>query len=109
GLSATVVQSRAPWRQLQVCRENNVRVILNHRPRDHATTGHYTVLVDVDESEALLHDPQFGPHRREPRQALLSLWLPSAPISEITGNVMVALTDAPAAPARCKACDTEIP
>jgi hypothetical protein len=27
-------------------------------------TGHYTVLVDLDNKSAVLHDPHFGPSRR---------------------------------------------
>ncbi len=106
GLSSVILEARDPWQTLQSCQSQQARVVLNHRPLPAAWTGHYTVLVDINDSQAWLHDPQFGPRRQESRSRLLELWRPLEPKSEITGNVLVAFDrsdDAGALPA-CSTC-----
>lgn len=106
GFAGVILEARDPWQTLQNCRANHARVVLNHRPLPAAWTGHYTVLVDINDSQAWLHDPQFGPRRQETRSRLLELWRPLEPKSEITGNVLVAFDrtdDAGALPA-CSTC-----
>src|SRR5580692_8645390 len=49
GLNAVVIQARHPIQVLRLCREAGIRAILNHRPRPDVATGHYTVLVDIDD------------------------------------------------------------
>jgi len=105
GLSSVILEARDPWQTLQNCQTHQARVVLNHRPMPAAWTGHYTVLVDIDDTQAWLHDPQFGPRRLESRTRLLELWRPLEPKSEITGNVLVAFDradDAVSSP--CSTC-----
>jgi len=110
GLTAVVVQARDPWRTLRQCAAEGVRVILNHRVHADSPWGHYSVLVDVDEPHAVLHDPELGPHRRVGRRELLRLWTPVGPLCEIAGYTLVAVE-----PRRrerssaCEACGAVIP
>jgi hypothetical protein len=110
GLSSVILEARDPWQTLQHCQAHHARVVLNHRPLPAAWTGHYTVLVDIDDAHVWLHDPQFGPRRQEPRSRLLELWRPLEPKSEITGNVLVAFDRADGGPApACSACGGPAP
>ena len=64
GLSAVVIQARHPIQVLRICRDNGIRAILSHRPHPGASTGHFTMLVDIDEKDVVVHDPALGPSRR---------------------------------------------
>ncbi|HVP00898.1 MAG TPA: cysteine peptidase family C39 domain-containing protein [Bryobacteraceae bacterium] len=109
GLSALAIQARHPIQVLRICREKGVRAILNHRPRLDAVTGHYTVLVDIDDKTVVIHDPASGPSRRMSHAELLQLWQPASANSEIAGNVLIGIAaDAPPIPA-CEFCHTPIP
>jgi hypothetical protein len=109
GSSALAIQAKHPLQVLRLCRENGVRAILNHRLRADSTTGHYTVLVDVDANSVVLHDPFFGPSRRLAHADLLELWLPRYANTEITGNVLIAVAAQPVVVAPCQLCGTAIP
>lgn len=87
GIAAIVIQARHPLQALRLCRDSGVRAILNHRLRNHVAIGHYSVLVDIDETHVILHDPLYGPLRRASHAELLSLWQPRFPTCEIAGNV----------------------
>ncbi len=110
GFSAVALQARHPLQVLRLCRAAGVGAILNHRVRRESASGHYSVLVDIDARDVILHDPLFGPARRLPHAELLELWLPQASNSEIVGGVLIAveeprLSKLPA----CEFCHTEIP
>lgn len=103
GFRAVALQARHPLQTLRLCRESGVRAILNHRPQAGSPTGHYSVLVDVLEREAVLHDPAYGPSRRLSHAELLDLWQPGSPDSEISGFVLIAI--GPAKPMTTRACE----
>jgi len=110
GLAAIAVRARQPLEVLRRCKEKGLRVILNHRLTEDTPLGHYTVLVDVDQEAVVLHDPYFGPSRRISHDALRELWRPLSGNSEITGDMLIAVspeTPGPAAP--CGTCGTAIP
>lgn len=107
GLSALVLQARHPWPILQAAHRAGVRIILNHRIQERVSQGHYSVLVGIDEANAVLHDPQSGPDRSMTRDALLELWKPGGFRSEVTGHVLVAVA-ATGTPLACAACGKSI-
>lgn len=109
GFSAVAIQARHPMQVLRLCREHGIRVILNQRPRPEAATGHYTVLVDIDDKTVIVHDPAHGPIRRMTHSELTHLWQPSSPNSEIAGNVLIAIAADPARIPECEFCHTAIP
>jgi hypothetical protein len=110
GLGAMVLQARQPWAILQRCREHSVRAILNHRVERASLSGHYSVLVDVDDKQAVVHDPLKGPDRRLSQAELLWLWQPLGRGSDITGNVLVAVADKETrSPTACAVCGRPVP
>jgi hypothetical protein len=108
GFSALVIQARHPIQVLHRCREGGIRAILNH-PQPDATTGHYTVLVDIDDKNVVLHDPALGPSRRMSPDELLQLWQPQSSNPEVLGNVVIGIVAEPVAIPACEFCHTEIP
>ncbi|HUI54600.1 MAG TPA: C39 family peptidase [Bryobacteraceae bacterium] len=109
GFDAVAIQARHPLFVLRLCLDAGIRVILNHRLNPGTGTGHYTVLVDIDEHEVVLHDPYFGPWQRLSHADLLGLWQPSLPNSEIVGNTLIAIANHQPAEAECPICHHPIP
>jgi hypothetical protein len=109
GLSAVVIQARHPLQVLRLCREGGIRAILNHRPQPGLSTGHYTVLLDIDDKQVVLEDPSFSAPRRMSHAELLQLWRPQSSDSEIAGNVVIGIAAEPAAISPCEFCHTAIP
>jgi hypothetical protein len=109
GFAAMAFQTRHPLHTLRLCRESGIRAILNHRLTDDAPTGHYTVLVDIDDRSVVLHDPYFGPARRLSHADLLELWQPLLPGSEIIGNVLIGVVAEPRVIRACDLCRSPIP
>lgn len=109
GFAAVAIQARHPLQALRICCKSGIRAILNHRLRNDVATGHYSVLIDIDDRNVVLHDPFYGPSRRYSHAELLTLWQPRFPTSEITGNLFIALSDAPPAVAACQLCNNPIP
>ncbi len=109
GLAAIVIQASEPWPLLLQCQEHGVKVILSHRLRPGSRSGHYTVLLGVNEASLLLPDPQLGPERSVVREELLELWRPGLAGSEVAGNGPVAISDRPAPPQACHLCGRKAP
>jgi hypothetical protein len=107
GFHAVAIQARHPLQALRLANAAGIRAILNHRVRRDSAAGHYSVLVDIDAREVVLHDPLFGAARRLAHAELMDLWLPQVPNSEIVGGVLIAIAAAglPAQPA-CEFCRT---
>ncbi|HXA04262.1 MAG TPA: cysteine peptidase family C39 domain-containing protein [Bryobacteraceae bacterium] len=109
GFSAVAIQARHPLQVLRLCHESGIRGILNHRLQPDASAGHYSVLVDIDDKNLVLHDPFFGPSRHLSYAELLELWQPRFPNSEIVGHVLIGIAaQLPALPA-CQFCHTPRP
>jgi hypothetical protein len=109
GFAAAAIQARHPIQALRLCRDGGIRAILNHRLQADSPTGHYSVLVDLDDRNVVLHDPYAGPSRSLSHDELLQLWQPKTANSEILGNVLIGIAaDPPAMPA-CEFCHTEVP
>jgi hypothetical protein len=110
GFNAVAIQARYPLQVLRLCRAADIRAILNHRVRRDSGAGHYTVLVDIDSRDVVVHDPLFGAARRWSHAELMELWLPQVPNSEIVGGVLIAVdtSGSPALPA-CEFCHTPMP
>jgi hypothetical protein len=109
GLSAVAIQARNPLQVLRLCRESGFRAIINHRLNQQSPAGHFTVLVNIDEANVVLHDPLLGPSRRLSHAALLELWQPRFPNSEIVGNILIGIAAKPPAPSTCELCRTPLP
>jgi hypothetical protein len=109
GLAAVVVQAADPWPVLGRAVAAEVRVILNHRLEAGSSSGHYTILVDVDDEQVTLHDPRSGPFRRIERSEFLDLWLPGGDPSEIVGHVLVGIATRSELRRDCAECGTEVP
>jgi hypothetical protein len=109
GLSALVIQARNPLKALELCHQQALPVVLNHRLNMDSPAGHYSVLVGMGQDHALVHDPQIGPTRRLPFLDLLKLWRPRGNGSEITGNVLIAFAQSPPPAPPCSQCGAEIP
>jgi hypothetical protein len=110
GFSAIAFQARHPLQVLRLCRATGVRAILNHRVQRASPAGHYSVLVDIDNNQVVVHDPLFGPARPLSHSELLELWLPQSSNTEIAGAVVIAiapLVDAPAS--SCEFCHAPMP
>jgi Peptidase C39 family len=109
GLAAVIIMARHPLQALRLCRESGIRAILNHRLTNDARTGHYTVLVDIDDKSVTLHDPYFGPARRISHAELLELWQPRVSNSEITGNVLIGIAAQATTANLCWLCQGAFP
>jgi hypothetical protein len=109
GLSAVIIHARHPLQVLRLCRDLGFRAILNQRPNALATTGHYTVLVDIDDKSVVVHDPGLGPSRRVSHAELMQLWQPQSSASEIRGNILIGIAADPAPSPTCEFCHTALP
>ncbi len=110
GFSAVAFQARHPFQVLRLCHAAGVRAILNHRVQRDSPRGHYTLLVDIDRNNVLLHDPLFGPARPVSHAELAELWLSQVDNSEIAGGVVIAIAPAkPSAAPSCEFCHTPMP
>src|SRR5262249_51778399 len=109
GYSALAIQARQPLQVLRICRDNGIRAVLNHRVREEGTSGHYTVMVDIDQDSVVLHDPDAGPSRRVPHATLLELFRPNLPNPEITGNMLIGIAAEVPPRTQCDLCGTPIP
>jgi hypothetical protein len=110
GFSAVAIQARHPFQVLRLCQAAGIRAILNHRVRRDSTSGHYSVLVDIDRQDVLLHDPLFGAARRVSHAELAELWISQVSDSEIARGVVIALAPSkqPGVPS-CEFCHTPMP
>jgi hypothetical protein len=109
GFESVAVQVRHPLQTLRLCRDSGIRVVLNHRLSDDSATGHYSALVDIDDTGVILHDPFFGPSRQLSHGQLLELWQPRLPDSEIVGNILIAIAARPTAVPACRVCGGALP
>ena len=109
GFEGVAIQARHPLQTLRLCRDAGIRVILNHRLSDDSGTGHYSALVDIDDTDVILHDPFFGPSRHLSHGELLELWQPHLPDSEIVGNVLIAIAAGPTESPACRVCGGALP
>jgi hypothetical protein len=109
GFAAVAIQARHPLQALRLCRDSGIRAILNHRLKNDATAGHYSVLVDIDEKNVVLHDPLYGPARRLTHAELLALWRRRFPSSEIAGNVLIGISAQSTGETACQLCHTATP
>src|SRR5580700_10956311 len=83
GFKAIAIQARHPLQALRLSKAAGIRAILNHRVQPDSAAGHYSILVDIDEKEVVVHDPLLGAARRLSHVELMELWLPKVPNSEI--------------------------
>jgi len=109
GFHAVVIQARHPLQVLRLCREWGIRGILNHSLQKGSRAGHYSVLVGLNDTDVVLHDPLFGPARRLGHAELMALWQPQVSHSEIPGNVIIGIAGDVPTKDECEFCHTPIP
>ncbi len=109
GFAAVAFQARHPLQALRLCCESGTRAVLNHRPTPGSPSGHYSVLVDMDERAVVLHDPLYGPARRVLHTDLLELWKSGFPNSEISGYVLIAIAAESPTSTSCWLCRAPVP
>lgn len=112
GMPALVIQVRDGWNNLQRLAAEVPCLILNHRLQAGSGQGHYSVLVDIDQESALLHDPLFGPRRLVSRANFEALWEPQRFYSEdqeIAGHVLIGIGPRVQHDPRCAQCDLRFP
>jgi hypothetical protein len=109
GFAALAFQARSPLTLLRLCHDSGTRAIPNHRLESDAPTGHYAVLVDIDDKNVVLHDPFYGPSRTLSHADFLELWQPRFPNSEILGYTLIVLAAQPSAVRPCDLCRTPMP
>jgi hypothetical protein len=109
GFAAVAVQTHQPLRALRCCQDHGIRAVLNHRLSDDVPTGHFSVLVGLEEEHVILHDPHFGPSRRVRQADLLGLWRPRYLQSEILGNVLIGIAPLRSDAVACRLCQAPLP
>jgi hypothetical protein len=109
GLGAVVLRLRDPLRSLRQCQGRAIRLILNHRLHLESPSGHFTVLVKAGEREVIVHDPQYGANTSILLTDLVELWRPQGGVSEISGNVLIALANGRTPTAPCPQCRKALP
>jgi hypothetical protein len=109
GFAAVTLQVRQALGLLRAALEQQVRVIVHHRPSLNSPWGHYSVLVGMDEEGLTLHDPWFGPARWIDQAEWLKLWRPGPGNSEVRGNLAVLIGPLETESARCRICEQVVP
>lgn len=109
GFSAVAIQARHPIHLLGVCRDKGIAAILNHRLREDVSTGHFSILADIDGTHVVLKDAAFGQMRRITHAEMLRLWQPSTSPSEILGNVLIGIAADTGEAPPCEFCHTPMP
>jgi Papain-like cysteine protease AvrRpt2 len=109
GFASVALRARHPLQALRLCQDKGIRAILSYRLQKDSATGHYSVLVEIDGEDVVLHDPYFGPSRRLSHAALLELWQPTFPRSEITGGMLIGIADRTATLPPCRICGALVP
>jgi hypothetical protein len=104
GLAALILKAKDPWRALELSVSRGIRVILNQRSTASSQTGHYSLLVGLDDKNVVLHDPYSGPFRQLTRHEFLALWRSTFGPSEVTGQVLVAFDNMQASGLTCALC-----
>ncbi len=88
--------------------DNSIRIIFSQRPKNTSTDWHATVLVDIIDSDVVVHDPWVKPSRRIARQTFMELWRGGIKPDEY-GNRLIAVSDKKSARNKCFLCGKRIP
>jgi hypothetical protein len=109
GFSAVTLQVRWGLPLLRSALDQEFRIIVNHRPSLNSRSGHYSVLVGMDEDSLAIHDPWLGPARWLDHAEWLKLWRPGHGNREVRGNLGVFIGPRVGDSARCRTCGRELP
>jgi hypothetical protein len=104
GFAAAIVQAIDPIPLVRAALAADARVIMNHRPLNGRTNGHYTVAVAATKGTISFHDPDVGPNQTRSDADLRALWTRGG---EIAGNVLIAIGKGSSAPHPCPVCHRE--
>jgi hypothetical protein len=109
GFAAVTLQVRRALDLLRAALEQEVRVIVNHRPGLNSPGGHFSVVTAMDADGLTIHDPWLGPARRFDQAEWLKLWRPGWANSEVRGNLAVFVGRFKAESHRCRLCERLLP
>jgi hypothetical protein len=109
GFAAVTLQVRQALSLLRTALEQEIRVIVNHRPGLNCRGGHYSLLVGMDAEGLAIHDPSLGPARWLDQAEWLKLWCPGWGNSEVRGNLAVFIGPCAAESPSCRTCARLIP
>jgi hypothetical protein len=108
GFAAVTIQVRQALDLLRAALEQDIRVIVNHRPGLNSRGGHYSVLMGMDEDGVAIHDPWRGPAQWFDQAEWLKLWRPGWSNSEVRGNLAVFIAPRADESVRCRTCEGEL-
>lgn len=85
--------------------DNSIRIILSHRPKKKTMSLHATVLLNVTDTEVIIHDPDQGPSRHVAMADFPEMWQGMPP----TKNRLFAISDKTSKNNKCRVCKRPIP
>lgn len=103
GLDAMTIQARDPWTAAIHCANAGIRLIVNQRPNPDASIGHFTLLANAADDEAVLFDPMFGMPRTVTKSQMLGMWT-SRTGDRNPGSMLIALRRPDMLAHRCAGC-----
>jgi hypothetical protein len=109
GFAAVTLQVRQALDLLRAALDQEVRVIVNHRPGLNSPGGHYSVVVAMDAEGLAFHDPWLGPARWLDQAEWLKLWRPGWANREVRGNLAVFIGPHATESLRCRMCERVVP
>lgn len=92
-LVSLAVRVKDPIKALDLCVEKNVNAILVCRANKESAEGHFMTLVDSDENNVVVHDPELGPRRVIEKTVLRDLFEPDSVKPETTPRMIILISD----------------
>ncbi|MDP3790155.1 MAG: papain-like cysteine protease family protein [Candidatus Omnitrophota bacterium] len=109
GFYAICIAMKNPQEFFDLYRSNeidhSIRIILSHRPKKKTMSLHATVLLDVTDTEVIIHDPDQGPSRHVAMADFIEMWQGMPP----TKNRLVAISDKKYGKDKCSVCKRPVP
>jgi hypothetical protein len=112
GLHAIIIRAKDPLHVLNLFKnDDSIGMILNYRAnRDDPIRGHFSVVTDITETDVILQDPSLGQETHIAKSDLIELLNKSTDARcEISGNVMMAISNIPSSKTECSTCGVKIP
>lgn len=109
GFNATIFKAIEPISAIKTVLLSGGQVIMNHRLNSDTGLGHFTVALSIDEENVFFHDPEKGPNKRKSINQIQHLFKPQFSPCEITGNILVAITQQKQITNKCRKCGNSIP
>ena len=108
GFTATIFRAIEPISAIRMIIDSGSQVVMNHRLNSETGIGHFTVALSIDEENVFFHDPEKGPNKRKSINQIKHLFMPQFSPCEITGNIVIAITQNKQTPVKCHNCGNPI-